>query len=325
MQSLVFDDFGNAEVLYLHSSPTPEPAAGELLVEVSAAGLNFADIYRRQGRYPLAGVAPWVAGYEGAGRVVDVGSNVRGWRRGDRIGFADVPLAHASHIVVPQDNAIQLPDWLSEAQAASILLQGLTADYLLHDVLPVTRGLHVAVLAAAGGVGRLLTQMLTHHGVHVFAVASSLTKQNLSLRNGAEAAADYYCWPERLRGWYAPGCDIVFDSLGSTMLQSLESLRDGGRVVLFGMSGGELPTLNPEQLMLRSTGVVGADLWTYLTSQQERQRRADRLFGLLKAGHITLPPITSFPLFRGKEAHNLLENRLFSGKVILIPQGGIIM
>ncbi|WLI75143.1 quinone oxidoreductase [Kosakonia sp. H02] len=319
MQSLVFDEFGQAEVLWLRDSPTPEPGAGELLVEISAAGLNFADIYRRQGRYPLAGDAPWVAGYEGAGRVARVGAGVSGWQPGDRVGFADVPRAHASHILLPVEHAIRLPAWLTDAQAASLLLQGLTADYLLHDVLPVTPGMHVAVLAGAGGVGSLLTQMLVHHGVHVFAVASSQAKQAVCLRNGAEEAVDYAGWAGRLRAWHRPGCDIVFDSVGSTLLQSLASLKDGGRVVLFGMSGGTIPTLDPAQFLLKSSGVIGADLWTYLTSQEERQRRADRLFGLVKTGHVALPAVTSFPLCRGKEAHNLLENRLFSGKVVLIP------
>lgn len=319
MQSLVFDQFGSPEVLWLRTSPAPEPGEGELLVEVSAAGLNFADIYRRQGRYPLAGTAPWIAGYEGAGRVLNVGSGVEGWQVGDRVGFADVPLAHASHILVPQDHAIRLPDWVSEAEAASILLQGLTADYLLHDILPVEPGMHVAVLAAAGGVGNLLTQMLVARGVHVFAVASSKSKQAACLHNGADVATDYYGWSEQVRAWHSSGCDIVFDSVGSTLRESMQSLKDGGRVVLFGMSGGEIPAFDPTGLLLKSAGVIGADLWTYLTSQQERQRRADRLFALLKAGDITLPTVTSFPLSRGKEAHNLLENRLFSGKVLLIP------
>ena len=321
MQSLVFNETGSTEVLWLRNCPEPEPEpdAGELLVEVSAAGLNFADIYRRQGRYPLAGEAPWVAGYEGAGRVAKVGAGVTGWQPGERVGFADVPRAHASHILLPAERAIRLPEWLSEAQAASVLLQGLTADYLVHDVLAVRPGMHVAVLAGAGGVGSLLTQMLVHNGVHVFAVASTQAKQAICLRNGAEASSGYDGWSEQLRTWHGAGCNIVFDSVGSTLLQSLASLMDGGRVVLFGMSGGAVPAPDPAQFLLSSTGVIGADLWTYLTSQQERQRRADRLFRLLKAGDIALPSVTSFPLFRGKEAHSLLENRLFSGKVVLIP------
>lgn len=319
MQSLVFDHFGSSDVLWLRESPVPAAGPGELLVEMSAAGLNFADVYRRQGRYPLAGDAPWTAGYEGAGRVIDVGSGVNGWQPGDRVGFTDVPLAHASHVRVPQDHAIRLPDWISETEAASVLLQGLTADYLIHDVLPVVAGMHVAVLAAAGGVGRLLTQMLVHHGAHVFAVASNTEKQSICRQQGAEAAAGYDNWQDDVRTWHPLGCDIVFDSVGSTLLQSLDALKEGGRVVLFGMSGGTIPSVDPSAFLLKSSGVIGADLWTYLTSQAERQRRADRLFGLLESGAIARTKATAFPLSEGAKAHDLLEDRTFSGKIILIP------
>lgn len=319
MQSLMFDKFGKSNVLSLRHSPTPSPGEDELLVQVEAAGLNFADIYRRQGRYPLAGKAPWVAGYEGAGVVIAVGEKVSAWRVGDRVGFADVPLAHASHIVVPESHAIRLPGWLSGAEAAAILLQGLTADYLVHDILPVMAGMHIAVLAAAGGVGRLLTSMLVARDVHVFAVASSEEKRAICRQHGVERAVDYKGWTQQVRDWHTAGCDIVFDSVGSTLLQSIECLKDGGCVVLFGMSGGEIPTFDPALLLLESSGVIGADLWTYLTSQPERQRRADRLFAQLKAGTIALPTIASFPLSAGAQAHDLLENRQFSGKVILLP------
>ncbi|WP_455811092.1 zinc-binding dehydrogenase [Pseudomonas graminis] len=319
MQALVFDKTGTADVLYLHEAADPVAARGELLVAVSAAGLNFADIYRRQGRYPLAGHSPYIAGYEGAGRVIAVGENVSGWKIGDRVGFADVPLAHASHIRVPVDHAIRLPEWLSETDAAAVLLQGLTADYLLHDVLPLRAGMHVAVLAAAGGVGRLLLQMLKYQGIHTFAVASSQEKQNTCLQLGASAAADYDNWHEQLRTWQPQGCDVVFDSVGTTLTTSLDALKDGGRVVLFGMSGGALSDFDPSRLQLHSHGILGADLWTYLTSGEERQRRADRLFSLFEAGHLALPPVTAFSLSAGAEAHRLLETRSFSGKIILVP------
>jgi NADPH2:quinone reductase len=314
MQSLVFDEFGSADVLFIRESATPTPGQGEILVDVSAAGLNFADVYRRQGRYPLAGNAPWTAGYEGAGRVVQVGEGVTDWQQGDRIGFTDVPLAHASHIVVPQTHAIRLPDWFSEAQAAAVLLQGLTADYLIHDVLPVLPGMRVAVLAAAGGVGRLLTQMLVHRGVRVVAVASTPEKRAICLAHSAHIAVNYDNWQIP-----AADCDIVFDSVGSTLLQSLEAIKEGGRVVLFGMSGGNIPAVDPADFLLKSSGILGADLWTYLTSREERQLRADRLFGLIKSGHVSLPDITEYPLAEGAKAHRLLENREFSGKIVLIP------
>lgn len=319
MQALVFENTGTAEVLHMHEAADPVPGSGELLVAVTAAGLNFADIYRRQGRYPLAGTSPYIAGYEGAGRVVAVGDNVTGWNVGDRVGFADVPLAHASHIRVPVAHAIRLPEWLSESDAAAVLLQGLTADYLLHDVLPLRAGMHVAVLAAAGGVGRLLLQMLKHQGIHTFAVASNQEKQAACLQLGAAAAADYDTWSAQAREWHSAGLDVVFDSVGTTLSESLDVLKDGGRVVLFGMSGGALAAFDPSRLQLNSHGVLGADLWTYLTSGEERQRRADRLFALIKEGAVALPPVTPFPLSSGADAHRLLETRSFSGKIILVP------
>lgn len=319
MKALVFENPGSADVLHMHEAAEPVPSSGELLVAVTAAGLNFADIYRRQGRYPLAGTSPYIAGYEGAGRVIAVGENVTGWKTGDRVGFADVPLAHASHIRVPVDHAIRLPEWLSETDAAAVLLQGLTADYLLHDVLPLRAGMHVAVLAAAGGVGRLLLQMLKHQDIHAFAVASSLEKQKSCLELGADAAANYDTWPEQVRLWQSAGCDVVFDSVGTTLTQSLDSLKDGGRVVLFGMSGGALAEFDPTRLQLNSHGILGADLWTYLTSAKERQYRADRLFALIKEGSVVLPPVTQFALSSGADAHRLLETRSFSGKIVLVP------
>ncbi|MCS3422223.1 NADPH:quinone reductase-like Zn-dependent oxidoreductase [Rahnella sp. BIGb0603] len=319
MKALVFENPGSADVLHMHEAADPVPSSGELLVAVTAAGLNFADIYRRQGRYPLAGTSPYIAGYEGAGRVIAVGENVTGWKTGDRVGFADVPLAHASHIRVPADHAIRLPEWLSETDAAAVLLQGLTADYLLHDVLPLRAGMHVAVLAAAGGVGRLLLQMLKHQDIHAFAVASSLEKQKSCLELGADAAANYDTWPEQVRVWQSAGCDVVFDSVGTTLTQSLDSLKDGGRVVLFGMSGGALAEFDPTRLQLNSHGILGADLWTYLTSVKERQCRADRLFALIKEGSVVLPPVTQFALSSGADAHRLLETRSFSGKIVLVP------
>lgn len=319
MHALVFDHPGAVDKLYVADMPDPVPSSDELLVETVAAGLNFSDVYRRQGRYPLSGSSPYIAGYEGAGRVIAAGRDVSGWKAGDRVGFCDVPLAHASHVRVPVSHAIRLPDGLSETDAAAILLQGLTADYLINDVLPVREKMSVAVLASGGGVGRLLLQMLRHRNVETFAVASTEEKRWASLQLGAATASNYTHWPEKVKSWQAGGCDIVFDSVGTTLLQSLEALKDGGRVVMFGMSGGPFPDLSPAGLLLSSKGILGADLWTYLTCQNERQRRANRLFSLLEEGVLLPPPVTSFSFSAGADAHRLLEDRHFSGKIILTP------
>lgn len=253
------------------------------------------------------------------GRVAAVGRGVTGWNVGDRIGFADVPLAHASHVLVPATHAIRLPDWLSESDAAAILLQGLTADYLVHDLLPISAGMHIAVLAAAGSVGKLLSAMLIQRGALVLAVASSAEKRALCLELGVHAVTPYENWPAKAREWGAGGCDVVFDSLGSTVPQSLDVLRPGGRVVLYGMAGGDIPVIDPATLLPRSIGIIGADLWTWLSSPAERQRRADRLFSALDNGIIKLPVIKPYALSAGIEAHRQLEQRDFSGKILLVP------
>lgn len=319
MQALVFEQTGTIDNLQVIEQPAPVISETDLLVSVSAAGLNFADIYRRQGRYPLAGKAPYIAGYEGAGIVTRVGAGVHGWQCGDRVGFADVPYAHASQICIPAEHAIRLPDWLELKSAAGILLQGLTADYLCHDLTPVRAGMSAVVLAGAGGTGRLLTGMLRALGVSVFSVASTPLKQSVCRQAGANAVSGYEHWVSNLKAWAPEGCDLVFDSVGTTIPQSLSVLRPCGRLILYGMSGGGIPAIDPALLMPSSLSLIGCDLWSFLTSQQERQQRADRLFENLRRGLIELPLLTEFRLSQGRMAHQLLENRNFSGKIILIP------
>ncbi|TCV95179.1 zinc-binding dehydrogenase [Biostraticola tofi] len=317
MYALTFSRFGGTEVLAYRQLPDMTASPGCLLVSVSAAGLNFADIYRRQGRYSLAGTAPHIGGYEGAGEVIAVGEGVTEWRAGDRVGFADVPFAHASQLQVPVSHAIRLPKNLSDVQAAAILLQGLTADYLVNDLVTIKPGDKVAVLAAAGGVGRLLTGLLVARQARVYAVASTRAKRDIALNLGASQVLAYQDWAVQLHR--EGGVAVVFDSLGSTLDHSLSALSPAGRVVLFGMAGGEIPPLSPASLLADSKGVIGGDLWTYLSSRQQRQQRADRLFSALATGQISLPPLSPFSLADGAAAHQLLESRDFSGKVLLLP------
>ncbi|HSS75989.1 MAG TPA: alcohol dehydrogenase catalytic domain-containing protein, partial [Thermoanaerobaculia bacterium] len=191
MKALCFDCFGAADVLDYRDLPDPRPGAGELLVRMRAIGLNFADVYRRQGKYHLQGDPPWVLGYEGAGVVESLGEGVSGFAAGDRVGFADVPLANAELVVVPEEKAIPLPESISFETAAAILLQGLTAHYLTQDSHDVLLGETVLVHAAAGGVGLLLTQMIAALGGRVLALTSSETKADAAYEAGAESVALY--------------------------------------------------------------------------------------------------------------------------------------
>ncbi|WP_410013882.1 quinone oxidoreductase family protein [Sodalis sp. C49] len=317
----MFNRFGGPEVLFYGDHPTPAVPAGAVQVKMAAAGLNFADIYRRRGDYPLADRAPHIGGYEGVGYVTAVGAEVTGWHLGQRVGFADVPFAHATRVNVPVDRALKLPDDIGDVAAAAILLQGLTAQYLINDSVRVAENDRVLVLAAAGGVGQHLTRLMKARGARVYAVASTRDKQRICLANGALAAYGYDDnWAERVREATGGGVEYVFDSVGSTLPNSLAALHPGGRVVLFGMSGGAAPALAPSSLMMASKGVIGGDLWTYLGDGAQRASRARALFSAWRRGWIAPPAVETFPLSAGAGAHRRLEDRHFAGKIVLLGE-----
>ncbi|MDQ1230970.1 quinone oxidoreductase [Sphingomonas sp. SORGH_AS_0879] len=320
VKALFFDRFGGPEVLRYGALPDQALDADSVLVETSAIGLNFADIYRRQGIYVLDGEAPWIGGYEGAGRIVAVGDAVDRWRVGQRVEFLDVPRAHAERVCAPAQRLVALPDDVDDRTAAA-LLQGVTAQYLVEDSGRLSAGDRVLIQAASGGVGRLLTQMAVALGAEVHALASTPSKREQARSNGASAVYGYDDWVAKVRRATGDGVDVVYDSIVTTLHDSLAALRPGGRVVIFGKAGGTPPAIDPLSLMEESKGVVGGDLWTYLNRTESRQSRADRLFAALRTGTITAPAITAFPLSEGAAAHRLLEDRNFAGKIVLIPNG----
>lgn len=233
MRALTFSKFGGPEVLELREVPDPLLQPGQALVRLQAVGLNFADVYRRQGRYHLVGQPPFIAGYEGAGTVVAVASPGP-LTVGARVAFADSPHANAELVAVPVEKLIALPDDVSFELAAALLLQGLTAQYLLGDSHQVTAGEDVVVHAAAGGVGLLVTQLARHHGARVFALASNPEK--LAMATAAGADADELT-SNGERGEALVAQAVVYDSVGSTLERSLQAARIGGQVVFYGMAG----------------------------------------------------------------------------------------
>ncbi|MBO0939136.1 quinone oxidoreductase [Fibrella sp. HMF5335] len=318
MNALTFSAFGDASVLIYQVVPDPVLKPGQVLVSMKAIGLNFADIYRRKGNYHLTGQPPYMAGYEGAGVVVDA-NNVPAVRVGDRVGFADVPLANAELVAVPADRLIPLPDVVSFETAAAVLLQGLTAHYLVTDSHPVQPGEVLLVHAAAGGVGQLLVQMGKRKGATVLGLSTSVAKLPIIEQAGADAAFVLSPgWTEAVRRWPAP-IDVVYDSVGATLSDSLAVVRDGGRVVFYGMSGGNPAPVDPRYLMDTSKTLTGGDLWSYLTSKHERVRRSAQLFDWLQSGAIRLAEPTRFALADGAAAHRFLESGQSAGKVLLIP------
>ena len=321
MKALVFNTFGGPEVLEYHEITDPEIGPDEILVRMKAIGLNFADIYRRKGNYHLAGEPPYILGYEGAGIVEKTGANVQGINAGDRIAFADVPYANAELVAVPVEKAIPVPESISFAEAASILLQGLTAHYLTRDSYAVKKDDIVLVHAAAGGVGQLLVQMVKLLGGKVIGLTSSMAKAAAAKKAGADQVFLYKGdWKrEVLEITNGKGVDVVYESVGSTLQDSFAATRIGGTVVFFGMAGGDPAPVDPRMLMDTSKTLTGGDLWNVLTSREERENRAAELFRWIGAGKVRVSEPTVFALQDGQEAHRLLESRKSTGKILLAP------
>lgn len=318
MHALTFDHFGPADVLRWTERPDPVPGVGQVVVRMHSVGLNFADVYRRNGNYHLSGEAPWVLGYEGAGVVAWAPEGEAQFPVGTRVGFADMPHANAELVVVDRERLIPLPDDIEADTAAALLLQGLTAQYLVGDSFQVRPGDIAVVHAAAGGVGLLLVQMLKTLGAVVLGVASSEAKRDAVIAAGADVAVGYDDWVQAslsLSG--GQGANVVYDSVGSTLADSLRVARIGGTVVFYGMAAGDPAPVDPRLLMDRSLTLTGGDLWNVLTGAHVRRERAAALFEQVRQGTLTPRIAARFPLRDGAQAHRFLESRQAIGKVLL--------
>lgn len=321
MKALYLNDFGTTDVLQYGERPTPVITdQNEVLVETRAVGLNYADIYRRKGHYPISGKAPYILGYEGAGIVVEKGANVSDYNIGDRICFADAANANAEYVKMDKDRLIPIPDDLSFTLAASIILQGLTADFLFHDLGRNQRGDTAFVHGISGGVGQILSQMLTINGIRVIGLTSSEEKKSIALQQGA---AEIYLrsqnWVEDLEKRNIQ-IDTVYDGVGTTLKDSIKAVKKRGTVVFYGMAAGDPEPVDMILLLLNSKSIVTGDLWDYLTSQEERSKRSQRLFRYFQAEDgIQLTRASRFSLKDGKKAHERLESGRNIGKIILEP------
>jgi NADPH:quinone reductase len=316
MKALTFFVFGGPEVLEYIDIPEPVVKQDELLVQMKAIGLNYADVYRRRGNYHLKGTPPYIAGYEGAGIVVNT-NGISGFKTGDRICFADVPFANAALVAVPVANAIPLNDKISFETAAAVMLQGLTAQYLTYDSYAVKENDNVLVHACAGGVGQLLVQICKMKGAIVIGITSSGEKRKAALANGCDKVFLYSDdWIQLSK---AEDISVVYESVGTTLLQSFDVVRATGTVVFYGFAGRTPPHIDPRMLMDASKKLVGGDLWSYLINKDERIQRSNELFNWIASGKIQIPSPTVFALKEGRAAHELLESRKSTGKIILIP------
>lgn len=316
MRALVFTEFGTPDVLHLAEVPDPVLRPRDALVRIAYAGLNFADVYRRQGNYHLKGKSPWILGYEGSGHIEAVGADVEGLRIGDRVAFADSPFSNAEFAVVDTDKIIPVPSDITLETAAAVLLQGLTAQYLVSDSYDIRPGDVALVHAAGGGVGLLLCQLARDKGAKVVAIASSETKRQAALRVGAKLAFGYDNWRETVIA--ATGeVDVAYDSVGSTLTESLAVVRTGGSVVFYGMAGGDPQPVDPRVLMDRSLKLIGGDLWNVLRTREDRIERSSKLFSLIASGKLSVEIAAVFPLSEGASAHRLLQERSVIGKILL--------
>jgi len=319
MKALTLSEFGSSDVLEYKEISAPALKEGEILVEMKAIGLNFADLMRRNGVYPMRGDAPYINGFEGAGVVTD--PNGHPWfKPGDRVAFADVPFANAELVAVPLEHAVPLPDEISFETAASIMLQGLTAHFLTADSHKIKPGETALVHAAAGGVGQLLIQVCKIFGAKVIGLTSSKVKKEIALSLGADAVFLYdENWKTKVLEMCPNGVDVVYESVGTTMETSLAVTKIRGQVVLFGLAGGRLELGNPLWIIAHSKTITGGDLWDYLTSREERIRRSEEFFEWVIAGKIKISPPTIFRLSEGKRAHDFMEERKSTGKIIMVP------
>ena len=313
---------GGPEALELADVEAPSPGAGELLVDVAAAGVNFIDCYHREGRYLLD--LPFGPGLEGAGRVRAVGADVTGFAVGDRVAWAQSLGSYAEQAVVPVADAVPVPDGVDDETAGALLLQGLTAHYLVASTYPVQKGDAVLVHAAAGGVGLLLVQLAKARGAHVIGTVSTEAKEALAREAGADEVIRYDLVdfaPEVRELTDGAGVSVVYDGVGAATFDgSLAVLKPRGMLALFGASSGAVPPVDPQRLNhAGSVFLTRPSLGAHVASREELEWRAGELFAAVEDGSLTVRIGGRYPLADARRAHEDLEGRRTTGKVLLIP------
>jgi len=322
MKAIQVKQPGGPEALELVDLSIPQPKADEAVVKLSASGVNFIDVYFREGRYksPL----PFILGQEGAGTVAAVGSEVKSFKIGDRVAWCGLLGSYAEYAAVPADRLVPLPAGVSDQRAAAVMLQGMTAHYLSHDTFPLKPGETALVHAAAGGVGLLLVQMAHNIGARVIATVSTDEKAKLAREAGADEVilytqVDFEAETRRLTG--GKGVDVVYDSVGKTTFEKgLNILRPRGMMVLFGGSSGAVPPFDLIALSQKgSLYVTRPTLGAYTASREELVARSSAVVGMMASGKLKLRIEHIYPLAEAQRAHRDLEGRRTTGKLLLIP------
>jgi NADPH:quinone reductase len=323
MKAIQIKQPGGPEAMELVDLPVPQPKPNEAVVKVAAAGVNFIDVYFREGRYkaPL----PLVLGQEGAGVVTAVGADVKSVKPGDRVAWAGHLLgSYAEYAAVPADRLVPIPQGVTEQQSAAAMLQGMTAHYLSHDTYPLKRGETALVHAAAGGVGQLLAQMAHNIGARVIGTVSTDEKAKVAREAGADevilyTTTDFEAETKRLTD--GKGVDVVYDSVGKiTFEKGLNVLRPRRMIVLFGASSGAVPPFDPILLLQKgSLYVTRPSLNHYIATREELLARSSAVFGMIATGELKLRIQHTYPLAEAQQAHRDMEGRKTMGKLLLIP------
>jgi len=322
MQAIQISQTGGPEVLVWAELPTPSPKPGEVLIRVEAIGVNFIDVYFREGRYPSP--LPLIPGQEAAGTVVAVGEDVASVAPGDRVAWCGIPGTYAEFAVAPADRLVKIPETVSATDAAAAMLQGMTAHYLSHSTYAIKPGDTVLIHAGAGGTGLLLTQMAKKLGARVFTTVSTADKGAVSRNAGADETilytdCDFAAEVKRLTG--NAGLPVVYDSVGrSTFEQSLTCLRPRGTMVLFGGASGAVPPFDLIRLStMGSLYITRPTLKDYIATREDLEARAGDVLSWLSDGSLKLTTEHTYSLRDAAQAHRDLESRKTTGKVILIP------
>jgi NADPH2:quinone reductase len=322
MKAIQVQKTGGPEVLTLVEIPVPKPQPHEVIVKVSAAGVNFVDVYYREGRYPAK--LPFVDGQEAAGVVTEFGGEVTSLKSGDRVAYTAVLGSYAEYAAVPAARLVRIPEGVTDRQAAAAMLQGMTAHYLVRNAYRLGKGETALVHAAAGGVGLLLVQMAKQLGAHVIATAGTDEKAQLAREAGADEVIvytrrDFEAEARRLTD--GAGVHVVYDGVGkSTFEKGLNLLRPRGSMVLFGGASGAVPPFDPMLLSQKgSLFLTRPTLKDYIATREELEQRSGDVLSMITQGRLRLRIKHTYPLQEASRAHSELEGRTTTGKLLLIP------
>ncbi|MEY2412628.1 MAG: NADPH:quinone reductase [Acidobacteriaceae bacterium] len=322
MKAIQVKQHGGPDVLEVAEVTVPQPKENEVMVKIAAAGVNFIDVYQREGRYKLP--LPFIAGQEGAGTVTAVGTNVTTLKVGDRVAWAGVQGSYAEYQAAPAERLVRIPEGVSDRDAAASMLQGMTAHYLTHDTFPLKPGDTALIHAAAGGVGLLLVQMAHNIGARVIGTVSTEAKAKLAREAGADeiifySKSDFEAETKRLTG--GKGVDVVYDGVGKdTFEKGLNVLRPRGYMVLFGASSGAVAPFDPIVLSTKgSLFLTRPMLAPHIATSEELQARAGAVLGMIASGKLKLRVEHTYPLAQAAQAHRDLQGRKTTGKLLLLP------